>query len=507
MSSSKRIVVNTIVGFVSQIIILVMGLIIPRIMLQHYGADVHGLTGTVTQIVGYVALLEAGIGASARNALFKPIKNNQQEDVSTILSVTRNYYRKVSIIYFFVILALSFLLPFVLKSKINYWVIFSIIIFEGLSSLFNFLFVDTAVCFLTCIGKTYVINGIDLFGRILTYGLKITLALLNVNIVFIQIAFFMASVFKAILYNIYMKRKHPSINYKCYDSSYRLPNRGSYVIIEVTWTVFSATDAILLSILVSTVSASIYSIYNLIFITLNGVITAIYNSIFYKLGEEYVKGIDGYQKYHDVFTSFIMSITTILISVAFYLAIPFVKIYTSNITDVNYIIPIYPLLFCIIPMLSWSRYVSSNLVCLAGYAKKVGIISIIEASINIVSSVIFVHFFGAVGVLFGTIISLPLKVVYCFIMSERVILKRNIVKPLLILLVNYLIFGATVLINNFIYFDSLTILKFILIGFILVITYSVVVFSLNILVNPHLFGSLINWIRNIKNRFIHPKAD
>ena len=96
------------------------------------------------------------------------------------------------------------------------------------------------------------------------------------------------------------------------------------------------------------------------------------------------------------------------------LTIPFVKLYTVGITDVNYIYTQLPLLFSLIQILSWSRYVSGNLTGIAGYAKQTSYISLLEAILNLTLSILFVYKYGIVGVLFATLISLPLKVIMVY---------------------------------------------------------------------------------------------
>lgn len=107
-------------------------------------------------------------------------------------------------------------------------------------------------------------------------------------------------------------------------------------------------------------------------------------------------------------------------------------------------------MFCLVQLISWSRYITGNLTAIAGYAKQTGRISLVEAGINVVLSIVLVQRFGIVGVLFATVAALPVKVIYCTYLSDVKILKRSPVKTLRILIPNYLIFGACVMINKMI---------------------------------------------------------
>ena len=90
-------------------------------------------------------------------------------------------------------------------------------------------------------------------------------------------------------------------------------------------------------------------------------VNAVYSSLTYILGHNYHKDIKSYEIVHDAFTSIFLGMVTITMSVCCVLTIPFVRLYTRGVADVNYIYPMLPLLFGLIQMISWSRYVSGNL--------------------------------------------------------------------------------------------------------------------------------------------------
>ena len=70
---------NVVVGFTGQLIILLLGMVFPRVILKNYGSDANGLISTITQIFSYMALLEAGIRQAAKNELFKCIAKKDEE--------------------------------------------------------------------------------------------------------------------------------------------------------------------------------------------------------------------------------------------------------------------------------------------------------------------------------------------------------------------------------------------------------------------------------------------
>ena len=138
---------NAVIGLISQIVIMGFGFIIPRVIIASYGSDVNGLMSTITQIFTYLALLEAGISQSSRNALYKFVQNFDKKNLSVVLSASRRYYRRVTIIYFFLVILLSVTLPFILKTQVDYVTILFSVLFEGLTNVVAFFFLNTWICF------------------------------------------------------------------------------------------------------------------------------------------------------------------------------------------------------------------------------------------------------------------------------------------------------------------------------------------------------------------------
>ena len=51
MNEKKKTLTNLTVGVVTQLIVIALGLIVPRIVLVNYGSDTNGLINTIGQIL------------------------------------------------------------------------------------------------------------------------------------------------------------------------------------------------------------------------------------------------------------------------------------------------------------------------------------------------------------------------------------------------------------------------------------------------------------------------
>ena len=92
-------------------------------MITSYGSDKNSLLSTISQIFAYMALLEAGIGQAARNALYKPISQGDRKD---------------TIYYGICVLVLSLACPIIIKTDVDSFTVFLVVLFEGLAGVISF---------------------------------------------------------------------------------------------------------------------------------------------------------------------------------------------------------------------------------------------------------------------------------------------------------------------------------------------------------------------------------
>lgn len=475
---------NVVVGFGGQVIIMVLGFVVPRIMITSYGSDTNGLLSTITQIFTYAALLEAGISQAARNSLFKPLSQGDKEQVSYVASVAKRYYRRITMYYGLIVVLISFAAPLIIKTNLPYLSVFFMVLLEGMSGVVSFYYIQTTTTILNADGRSYITNSVDVVNKIASYTIKIVMAMLGANIVILQLSYFLITVCKTFFYQTYFKKKYDWVTFNSAPKTAKLKDRNAYIVSELAWTIFSSTDMIVLSTFLSTQIASVYGVYNMVVNSINVLLNAVYYSINYLLGQAYHRSLKEYTRIHDMFNSFFLGSMTILMCITYVLFIPFIRLYTTGVDDVNYIYNNLPIMFCLVQLISRSRYITGNLTAIAGYAKYTSIVSTIEAFLNISLSIILVGKMGISGVLLATVLALPLKVIVCTYLSDVKILKRSVWKSIKILFVNYGMFFATVFACKFINLNIVSYKDFIIYGIILTAVYGVAGAALNILANP-----------------------
>ena len=187
-----------------------------------------------------------------------------------------------------------------------------------------------------------------------------------------------------------------------------------------------------------------------------------------------------------------MCINFALYTVTYLLILPFLKLYTNGISDINYIDKYLPQLFLCVQVLVAGRTAMLNTINIAGHFKNTWKRSVIESIINLVMSLLLVGKMGIYGILVGTILALVYRTVDIIIYSNVKILKRSvwltfrkwITNIIVLIIICFIGNRNVVLINNYIEFFIVAIkLTMIILPIFIVVNSIVERESCNIIIN------------------------
>ena len=92
MSRTEKFFKNGLTSALHQIVVMIAGFIVPRIMLTCYGSEINGLVTSITQFISYFNLVEAGLASAATFALYKPLADGDQAKINGVVSASRRFY-------------------------------------------------------------------------------------------------------------------------------------------------------------------------------------------------------------------------------------------------------------------------------------------------------------------------------------------------------------------------------------------------------------------------------
>lgn len=406
MNDRKKIFLNIVTGLTAQAIMVIMGLIIPRVVLVSYGSEVNGLLNSITQIYMYAGLLEAGVGTATMQALYKAVACNDKAEIQGIIAATNSYYKKVGYIYTFLVFFISIAYPLFMDTTIENSVVFGVVLFTGLSNVIPFLYQGKYTLLMKVQGEGYIISIFTAIFNIFINLAKVILLANGVNVVWVQLSYLLVSVAQMLCYFLYIKYKYGWIDLSVKPDRQAISQKKYAFVHQISALVFNNTDVILLMIFLKDLKIiSVYSMYNLIISMLNNFMVQVADGFNFKLGQLYTTNKEKYEVVHHIFETICIIVSFTVMTIAFFCILPFLRLYTSGVSDISYINEIYPLMFVLVPLLTFGRTAASNVISFAGHFKQTTSRAIIESAINIVVSCLFVHKFGIIGVLFGTIVA------------------------------------------------------------------------------------------------------
>lgn len=217
----KLAVKNISSSLILQLVTVICGLIVPRLIIKNFGSNVNGLINSITQFLAYITLLESGFEPVVKYILYTPIANKDKIEIENILKSSEKFFRRISYVFLAYIIILCIVLPIVNSNEFNRFFTLSLILIISVSTFAEYYFGMTYRLYLQANQRTYIVSIIQIGTTIVNTIMIVTLIHLKQSIQIVKLASATIFVLRPILQNLYVKRKY-SINLKWIKSDYNL---------------------------------------------------------------------------------------------------------------------------------------------------------------------------------------------------------------------------------------------------------------------------------------------
>ena len=498
---SKKVINNIISSVALQIVTIICGFIIPKLIIQKFGSNVNGLVVSITQFLAYIVLLESGVGPVVKSILYKPIANKDENQIKKILKASEKFFRRIAYIFIAYIGILCVILPLIMSDKFDSMFTISLILIISISTFAEYFFGMTYKLYLQAKQKAYVISVIQIVTLIINTIVVILLIQFGANIQVVKIVSALIFILRPILQNLYVKKKY-NIYLKDVDNDYKIDQKWDGLIQHIAFVIHKNVDVVILSFFGMIKEVSVYSIYLLIINSVKNVVQSAIGGVDASFGDMIANNEhENLNKNFKIYEGFYLTLTTIIFSATFFLIIPFVKLYTNGITDADYINSTFAYIMLLAELLWTIRQPYNDLIKTAGHFKQTRKGAIIEVISNIIISVILVWNFGLIGVAIGTLVAMLIRTIELIIYSSKNILKRSIWYAFKRLILLFAEFAIIVLIIHIIPKIEIENYANWTIQAIVVVVISIaVVVSLNSLFFKNNLKNIINVLKNMLNK-------
>lgn len=398
---------NSIITFLCQIFDLALGFISRKIFIAILGVEVLGISSTFISLLNTLSLAELGFESAVIYNLYKPMKDGDKSRVEDIVIILKRVYECVGAFVFLTGVIMSFFLSAILKGvDVDKTITLAFYIqLIGTSSTYFLAYKRT---FLLALQKDYIRNLIISAVKIISVIVQIFSMLVFKSFILYIFISTAQNILTNLLIGIYVDKTtqynfhHRKLNLSIFRGLFS--NVKDIFFSKLAGYIYSSTDNIIISSIVSTISVGFLGNYTQILYQMKSVLSNVFSSTKPIIGHYLTAEND---KNHSL---------QIL----------------KNYTFIRYVsllllfVPGYVLCDCFIESWIGANFVMSKSIsillvsdiyihfvhgALVDYISGLGLfqhdrnISIIGAIINLVVSICLVNLIGIPGVLIGTVVA------------------------------------------------------------------------------------------------------
>lgn len=407
MSRTVNFIYNSITAAVLQVFMVAAAFIVPRIMLVKYGSELNGLVTSITQFISIFTLVEAGIGGAAIYALYKPLAEKDHKAINAVLSATKRFYVQSGYIFVALTLGLALIYPVFIKTvKLSPFGVGILVLVLGVSGTMDFFTLSKYQALLTADQKLYVLSLAYIVYITLNTIIITVLAYNGINIVLMRFLALFSVYARSLILYIYVKKKYRYVNYNETPDNSALDKRWAVLYFQIVGSLQTGAPVIIATFFTSLKMVSVYSIYNMVIGGIVSILSIFTSGLYASFGDVIVRNEQAIlQKAYQEFEVMYYAIISWAYGCAAVLIIPFVKLYTAGIHDINYNLPLIGFLFTLNGLLNNLKTPQGMLVISAGHYQETRVQMTIQGLIILIGGLVFVQFWGLAGILLGSILA------------------------------------------------------------------------------------------------------
>ena len=414
---------NTILALAYQIVAAVVGFVLPRFFITAYGSTINGSISTISQLTGFLGLLEAGMGGVASVAFYRSLSENAAYDLTTVRNTVRRYYRIIALVSIALSGVLSLVLPFGLNNGETFAFNFELIIIVSCGYFAQYYLGVTSQLMLCADYKAYIHSLSQILAVVLNFVVSVVLIQLRVDVRIVKLVSASVLLIRPLILSLYVRKHYKFSDSRTIDNSI-MKQRWNNLGQSLAFYIHTQTDMVVIMLFLTVAENSVYGLYMAIVSAVKMVATALLSNYKPVLGRACAEETAKPEDVLKTFRKFVQAnsfVVNVLFSVAAVLIVPFMRVYSEGF-DYNYIRPEFALCLCFAEYLYLCRNPYNTLIDVNGHFKQTQASAFVEAGLNVGLSLILVNVCGIIGVAIGTAIAMAYRMLYCIYYARKYLL-------------------------------------------------------------------------------------
>lgn len=407
-SRSSAFVGNAFSSLLLQVVNIIVGFVVPHALIGTYGSGVNGLVTSLTQFVSYIQLVEAGISSAAVFQLYVPLVRGDAEETSRVVSAARIFYYKSGAAFTALMLALACLYPvFVQVDGISSPGVFVLVLSLGATGFLDFFTLAKYRVLLTATQHNWAIQLATIAYRILYMAVVLAGTFAGISVVELFVIAILPIVVRTAILIVYAKQVYPEIDFSADSKGLKLDQRWDAFFLQVLGAVQSGAPTIIATLVLGDLSlVSVFSVYMLVANGLQNAINSFSQGTQASFGDVIARGqLETLKRSFREFQALAYGVSGVACGVGIALIVPFVRLYTADIADVNYVYPLVGVLCMANVMLYHLKTPQGLLVIAAGKYRSTRVQTTLQTAILLIGSIALGTAFGMPGILAGMLLS------------------------------------------------------------------------------------------------------
>lgn len=449
-STKQKLLLNTSSSLLFEVVTIICGLILPRLIIKAYGSETNGLVNSIAQFLHIVSFMDLGVGAVVQSSLYKPLADKDNEAVSRIIVSAQRFFRKIAIALLIYVVLLTAFYPFLAHQNFG-WVYSALLVAAMSISYFaQYYFGVVDRLLLTANQEGYVQYSAQIITLVLNTIACVIIIHIGASIQTVKLTTSIIYLARPLFLRIYVNRNY-RIDRHITVIGEPIKQKWNGIAQHVSYVILTSTDNIVLTIFSTLSNVSIYSVYHMVIYGIKQLFISMTNGIKAIIGELWAK--QDINKLNEVFglVEFSMHAATVFVfTCTWRLILPFVSVYTNNIHDAQYIQPLFATVLVLAHAVHCLRIPYNMLILATGAYKESQNMHIVTAIINLVISIIVVSFWGLVGVAVGTLVAMVYQTIWMILFDSKNNIKWSLKKVIKQILFDIVSVGCIVIITHFI---------------------------------------------------------
>lgn len=402
---------NIAFGQIGNFITLILNFVLRTVFIAHLGDTLNGINDLYTSILSVLSMAELGIGTALNYSLYRPVAKGDINKIKSYMLLYKKAYRAIGIVIAAIGLAISPLLPYLVKQPEGVTVrdltlYYFIFLFNTVSTYF----VAYKYSLVNAEQKNYIQTNIITVTKMITVTLQILVIFITGNFYVYLLTAAAVELLQKIFVSIYLNRMYPYLKDKKVERLTKeetgeiITKTKALVLHKVGDVARLQTDSMIISGFINVTLNGFVGNYNTVLNSVANVVNIFFNSVLSSFGN--LIATESKEKQYQIFKVYRFAACWIygFSAIGFSMLLtPFVQIWLK---DGNKTLA-FSVVSCILIdyYFKGDRVVLSNFKTAAGVFEQDKYLALIQGVVNLVISIVLVQKIGLIGVYIGTIVS------------------------------------------------------------------------------------------------------